>query len=178
MECGNEQKEIVKQKKNIYSHCKLTGLVYSYFFLSHSQIMNPFTLIGFFLVLFCAMKYVNAVPIATDASESALTAENLTTVRNNEQNLDNLLYNTNDSIKSSENVSLNQSTIEQTTQKPQNDAQKTKSKTRKRVYRRRRTRTQPDCRPVTTEKPTTPKPTQLGVLLPNLFISQSWGPGR
>lgn len=142
--------------------------------------MNSFNLIGFFLVIFCGIKYANAVPIASDAANSAVTADNLITERMNEEKLDNLLYNT-DLIKSSENVSLDQAIIELTTQKQQSETQKPKSKSRRRVKVRRRARTQrgqPDCKPPTTERPTTTKPTKLVILIPNLFISQSWGPGR
>lgn len=148
---------------------------------SHLQIMNPFNLIGFFLVLFCGIIYANAVPIASDATNSAVTADNLTNERTNDEKLDNLLYNT-DLIKSSENVSLDQQAIiELTTQKPHSETEKPKSKSRRRVKVRRRARTQrgqPDCKPPTTERPTTTKPTKLVILIPNLFISQSWGPGR
>lgn len=139
--------------------------------------MNPFTLIGFFLVLFCATKYVNAVPVTSDATNLAVTAENLTTVRNDEEKLDNLLYNIGDSINASENESFNEVTIAQTTRKPQSTTQKPNTIRRRRVIRRR-PRKQPDCRSMTTEKPITPKPTQIVNQFPSLFISGGWGPGR
>lgn len=131
--------------------------------------MNPFTLIGVFLALFCATKYVNAIPVASDA---AITSDNASTALNSDAKLDNLLYNAVDINKSSESVVPHQPTIQQTTRKPQNESQKPKPRRRRPMKYRR---AQPDCR---TEKPTTTKPTKIAILMPNLFISQSWGPGR
>lgn len=144
--------------------------------------MNPFNLIGFLLVIFCATIHVNAVPIASDAADLAVTAENETTVQNNDAKLDALVYETVGVIKSSESVSVDETTIDQTTQRPQSETQKPKPKIHKRVKKsktRRRPRKQPDCRPPTTVRPPMPKPTQLVIQLPNLFISNpGWGPGR
>lgn len=131
--------------------------------------MNPLTQIGFFLALFCAITYANAVPVASDA---AITSDNGPTPLNNDAKLDNLLYNAVDINKSSESVVSHLPTTQQMTRRPQNELQKPKPRRRRpNKYRR----AQPDCR---TEKPTTTKPTKIAILMPNLFISQSWGPGR
>lgn len=122
--------------------------------------MNPYNLIGFFFVIICGTKYANAVPIASDTN---VIAENTTSVLNNDGNLDKLLYNAIDINKSTENVRFNQST----TKKPPNEAHKPKIR-RRRVNKNRRN--------PTTERPT--KPTKIAILMPNLFISQGWGPGR
>ncbi|XP_055302973.1 uncharacterized protein LOC129568747 isoform X2 [Sitodiplosis mosellana] len=144
--------------------------------------MNPYNLIGFLLVLFYATNRVHAVPIASEASDLAVTAENRTAVQNNDEKLDNLQYTIVDVIESSKNLDHDATTIEQTTQKPQSETQKPNSMVRRHVKKsktRRRPRTQPDCRSPTTVKPTTPRPTQVVVQLPNIFISQTgWGPGR
>ena len=153
-----------------------------YFFVaSHLQIMNPNILIGFLLVVFYATNHVYAVPIASDASDLATTAENGTNVQNNDEKLDNLPYNNAVDVKSSENVSADETTIDQTTQKASSSTQKPKSNGRKRVRKsqsRRRPRKQPDCRQATTVKPVTPKPSPVSYQIPNFFISTGWGPGR
>lgn len=130
------------------------------------QIMNPFVLIGMVLVLLCATKYANAVPTATHATNSAIAADNATNLI---EKLDKTLYNVVDTYE----TSTQQPQI--TTQKPRNESQK--QKTKRKRGNRRASRTQPDCR-TSTERPTTTKPTKVYILLPNIFFSQSWGPGR
>lgn len=125
--------------------------------------MNPFTLIGLFLVIFCGIKHVNAIPIASD---SAISAENRTSVLDSDEKL----YNTTDTSKSLENVEVVQLTVAQTTQKP-------KSKTRRRI-KRRKASAQPDYRQTTAKKPSTPKAMPLRSYLPHIFVTQNWGPGR
>lgn len=143
--------------------------------------MNPFTLIGFFLVLFCGTAYVNASPRFTrDAANSAAVAESTTDLLNNEERLNTLLYKTaEDTSISSENANLSQTIVETTTttRKPQN-AEESKPRRRRRPRHRRPSSSRPDCRTTTTPKPTTTKPTKVYVQFPGLFISHSWGPGR
>lgn len=127
--------------------------------------MNPFVLIGMVLVLLCAAKCANAVPTATHATNSAVAADNASNLIDDEK-LDKTLYNVVDTYE----TSTQQPKI--TTQKPRNDTQKQKTK-----RRRGNRRSQSDCR-TTTVKPTTTKPTKVYILLPNIFFSQSWGPGR
>lgn len=144
--------------------------------------MNPFTLIGICLVFFHGPKYCNAIPVASINTNSDVPAENITVASNNDEKLENLLYySTTDASKSSENVGLIQSTVTQTTQKPYNGTQnpKQKSKYRRRL-KRRKTHTQPDCR-TASRRPTmttTAKTTASAFVMPNLFISTGWGPGR
>lgn len=143
--------------------------------------MNPNNLIGLLLVAFYATNHVFAIPIASDVSELATTAENGTNVQNNDEKLDNLPYDNAVDVKSSENASVDETTIEQTTQKASSNTQKPKSNGRKRVRKsksRRRTRKQPDCRQTTTVKPVAPKPSPVSYQIPNFFISTGWGPGR
>lgn len=130
--------------------------------------MNPFVLIGMVLVLLCAAKCANSVPTATHATNSAIAADNASNLIDDEK-LDKTLYNVVDTYE----TSTQQPQI--TTQKPRNESQK--QKTKRRRGNRRVSRTQPDCR-TTTERPTTTKPTKVYILLPNIFFSQSWGPGR
>lgn len=139
--------------------------------------MNPYVLIGLVLVLFCGTKYAYAVPVATThATNSAAAAENSSDILLADNGkLDNMLYNTIDAGKSVESTNVNHPKNEKTTTRPASETQKSKRKGR-RGQSRRFPRTQ-DCR-TTTERPTTPKPTKVYILIPNLFISQSWGPGR
>lgn len=143
--------------------------------------MKPNNLIGFLLVAFYATNHVFAVPIASDASDLATTAENGTNVQNNDEKLENLPSDNAIDVKSSENVSVDETTIEQTTQKASSSTQKPKSNGRRRVKKsksRRRPRKQPDCRQATTVKPVAPKPSPVSYQIPTIFISTGWGPGR
>lgn len=127
------------------------------------------------MALLLATNYANAVPVSNDAIISAAIEETATNLMPTDDKLDKLLHKTGSASTSSENVNRSQSIAEQTTQKPHNEASKPKMKRRRRGHRKV-SRMQPDCR--TTEKPTTTKPTKIYIQIPNLFISQSWGPGR
>lgn len=138
--------------------------------------MNPFMLIGFFVALFCGIKYANAMPMSQNVAHSVGVTDSTTTSLNNEDKMNTLLYKISDTNVSSDTVNLNQTLVETTTHKSQND----ESKLRRRRRLRHRKYSHSDCRTTTTTtpKPTTTKPTKLIVQLPGLFTSHSWGPGR
>lgn len=141
--------------------------------------MNPFTLIGFFLMLFCATKYVNAVPVASD---SAITSDNASAVfefNNGDGKLDNLLHNAAEMNTITESVQIPQTTTTTTspttTRRPANKPQKSKPKRPNPKHIKHR-RAQPDCR---FERPSNRvKPAESGIQMPSIFISTGWGPGR
>lgn len=139
------------------------------------QIMNPFTLIGFFLALFCGIKHANAIPVTLDATNSV---DSTTSVLNNDEKMNSLLYKTADTNGSLEAVNLSQSIVETTTRKPHTD--ESKPRRRRGQRHRKMSSTRSDCRTITTPPPktTTTKPTKVYVQFPGLFISHSWGPGR
>lgn len=139
--------------------------------------MNPFTLIGFFLALFCVIKHANAIPVTLDATNSATLTDSTTSLLNNDEKMNSLLYKTADTSGSLETVNLSQSIVETTTHKPHDE---TKPRKRRGPRHRKMSSTRSDCRTTTTAPPksTTTKPTKVYVQFPGLFISHSWGPGR
>lgn len=124
--------------------------------------MNPFTLIRFFVVIFCTAKYTNSVPITSNTSESGVRAKNLT----NFNNIEKLSQNTINVSDTLENARAIQTTISSTKRKRQSETQKPKPKLFKKIN--------------ITEKPMTtkPHPTEAAFVMPNLFMSYGWGPGR
>lgn len=134
--------------------------------------MNPFALIGFVLILLYGAKCANAVPVTTHATDPASTAENATNSLINDEKLDKTLYNVIDTSNTLENNRPRQQPLsEQTTQKSHSETQ------RSRIKRKRGNRRISRMQHVsTTERTTTTKPTKVYILIPNLFISQGWGP--
>lgn len=124
--------------------------------------MNPFTLIRFFLVIFCTTKYTNSVPITSNTSESAVRAKNLT----NFNNIEKLYQDTINVSDTLENAKAVQTKISSTKRRRHSETQKPKPKVHRKIN--------------TTEKPMTtkPHPTESAFVMPNLFMSTGWGPGR
>lgn len=149
----------------------LTGIVV--LLSSFSQIMNSLTVIGFLLVLVLGTKCANATPIMQDTTASSIIIKN----SSDENQMENLLYNTADTaISSDHNDTSNQPIIEKSTVKPHNE--RPAQRKRRRPRHRKNSVNHADCRTATERPPTTTKPTKLYVEFPGIFISHGWGPGR
>lgn len=118
------------------------------------------------LIQFCLLRCINGMPTDSETIQ-------IETVRNDVTN----------DTKSDDTYYVSKNSIESIA--PTNDNLPTKRGSeklkihqlvkRKRGHRRANYRVQPDCRP--TEIPVV-KPTKIYIQMPNMFISQSWGPGR
>lgn len=135
--------------------------------------MNPFTMIGFLLVVFYVSEYVNAIPIASDETNLAVAAQNSKTILNNTQIVENLLHNVNDVSKLIGNNEIKQTEISSTTRRPSSTTQRPKQKPKTKgqivkIVRIRKTPKQHES-PPPTEKPNSLSP------FPSIWMTTGWG---
>lgn len=160
---------ITDRQEKLRCTLKLLSIVQSiYWFSFRLQIMNPFTLIGFVLLLICGAKYAIAAPVAS--VNSVATTEIASNIVSN----DDRLLNSSSDIKSTESRTAIQAVPERATPKQQNKQQKPNNQRRKMI------RMVVDCRPIerSTTKQAKHKPSSHINHPFDLFISHGWGPGR
>lgn len=134
--------------------------------------MNSFTLVGILLFFTLCTTYANAIPITQDITESSAIIIEKSSYENQ---MDDLLYKTTDTITLTNNEISHQPVIEKPTSKPRNGQSAQRRRPRHRKNNANHSQTI-DCRTTTERTPKT-TPTKLYAHFPSIFISHSWGPG-
>lgn len=131
--------------------------------------MHSVALLGFMLANIMLINHTNGLPIESETQIVTMTDEQK--FRKSLANLSNDVETVKHVNSTSEPVAQNKVKVSKQSGEPQ----KVKSQIKRRKGHRRAYLRIPDCKG---QEVPAPKPTQNYVQLPNMFISQGWGPGR